>query len=600
MSELDVREKVKLLPRQPGVYQFLDAEGNIVYIGKAIDLRSRVGSYFGSSTGMSGKTLRLVRTIVDLRTILVATEFDALLLENSLIKQHQPKYNVALKDDKSYPWIRIRNERFPRVEGMRNPEHDGSEYFGPYASGKVMHTVLHLIRKLYRLRTCNLDLSKKNVEAGKFKVCLEYHIGNCKGPCVGNYVEEDHTKAINEIRQIVRGRARGVLKMLDNAMLEYADKLEFEQAEQLRERIDHLERFQRRNTVVSTDVGDVDVFTIVSDEGGGYVNYLRVIDGAVVHGISVEMKRKLEESEKELLQLAIVELRSRFSSTAPEIIVPIDIGLEIPHTAVSVPTRGDRKKLLELSVRNAQYFMMDKQKQEKLVDPEAHTTRLMETAQKDLRLPVQPRHIECFDNSNTQGTDPVSACVVFRDGKPSKKDYRHFNVKTVEGPDDFATMKEAVHRRYRRLLDESADLPQLILIDGGKGQLSAAMESLDALGLRGKIAVIGIAKRLEELYYPDDPVPLHIDKRSSTLKLLQHLRNEAHRFGITHHRGRRSKRIIRTGLENIPGIGKATAEKLLKRFGSVKGIQEAIMEDLVAEVGAKKAVVVKEAVTQVD
>lgn len=597
MSELDVREKVKLLPRQPGVYQFLDAGGSIIYVGKAIDLRSRVGSYFGTTNGMSGKTLKLVRNITDLRTIVVATEFDALLLENSLIKQHQPKYNVALKDDKSYPWIRIRNERFPRVEGMRNPEDDGSEYFGPYASGKVMHTVLHLIRKLYRLRTCNLDLSPKHIAAGKYKVCLEYHIGNCKGPCVGLYSEEDHLKAVGEIRQIVRGRARGVMKMLTDAMLGHAEKLEFEQAEQLRERLDHLERFQRRNTVVSTDVGDVDVFTIVADEGGGYVNYLRVIDGAVVHGISVELKRKLDESEAELLQLAIVELRERFKSTAPEVIVPFDIDLRLPHSTINVPTRGDRKKLLELSFRNAQYFRIDKQKQEKLVDPEAHTTRLMETAQKDLRLPAQPRHIECFDNSNTQGTDPVSACVVFKDGKPSKKDYRHFNVRTVEGPDDFATMKEAVHRRYRRLLDESADLPQLILIDGGKGQLSAAMESIDALGLRGKVAVIGIAKRLEELYYPDDPVPLHIDKRSTTLKLLQHLRNEAHRFGITHHRGRRSKRIIRTGLEDIPGIGKATAEKLLRRFGSVKGLQDALLEDIAAEVGAKKAAVVKERLT---
>ncbi|MEO8590271.1 MAG: excinuclease ABC subunit UvrC [Flavobacteriales bacterium] len=597
MSNLDVREKVKLLPRQPGVYQFLDAEGTIIYVGKAIDLRSRVGSYFGAQGGMSGKTLRLVRNIIDMRTMVVATEFDALLLENSLIKQHQPKYNVALKDDKSYPWIRIRNERFPRVEGMRNPEHDGSEYFGPYASVRVMRTVLHMVHKLYRLRTCNLDLSAKNIAAGKYKVCLEYHIGNCKGPCEGKVDETEHNAAVDQIRQIVKGRARGVMKMLKDAMLEHAERLEFESAEQLRERIEHLERFQKRNTVVSTDIGDVDVFTIVSDPNGGYVNYLRVIDGAVVHGITVELKRKLEEAEVELLQMAIVELRERFKSTAPEIIVQMDIGLAIPHTKVTVPTRGDRKQLIELSERNARYFMIDKQKQEKLVDPEAHTTRILEQLKADLRLGALPHHIECFDNSNTQGTDPVSACVVFKDAKPSKKDYRHFNIRTVVGSDDFASMEEAVERRYSRLLTEGDPLPQLVVIDGGKGQLHAAMNVFDRLGLRGKVALIGIAKKLEEIYFPGDPYPLHIDKRSSSLKLIQHMRNEAHRFGITHHRGKRSKRIVRTGLEDIPGIGPGTAKKLLTRFGSIKGIKEALPADVIAEIGAQKAEVVLRALT---
>ncbi len=598
MADLDVREKVKLLPRQPGVYQFLDAEGTIIYVGKAIDLRSRVGSYFGAQGGMTGKTLRLVRNIVDLRTMVVATEFDALLLENSLIKQHQPKYNVALKDDKSYPWIRIRNERFARVEGMRNPENDGSEYYGPYASVRVMRTVLQLVHKIYRLRTCNLDLSPKNIAAGKYKVCLEYHIGNCKGPCEGKLDEAEHNAAVDQIRQIVRGRARGVMKMLKDAMLEHAEHLEFEKAEQLRERIDHLERFQKRNTVVSTDIGDVDVFTIVSDPNGGYVNYLRVIDGAVVHGITVELKRKLEETEVELLQMAIVQLRERFLSTAPEILVQMDIGIAIPHTTITVPTRGDRKQLIELSERNARYFMIDKQKQEKLVDPEAHTTRILEQLKTDLRLGELPRHIECFDNSNTQGTDPVSACVVFKDAKPSKRDYRHFNIRTVVGSDDFASMEEAVERRYSRLLTEGDPLPQLVVIDGGKGQLHAAMNVFDRLGLRGKVALIGIAKKLEEIYFPGDPYPLHIDKRSTSLKVIQHMRNEAHRFGITHHRGKRSKRIVRTGLEDIAGIGPGTATKLLTRFGSIKGIQEALPADVIAEVGAKKAEVVLRSLTE--
>ena len=520
---------------------------------------------------MSGKTLRLVRLIADLRTIVVSTEFDALLLENSLIKQHQPKYNIALKDDKSYPWIRIRNEHFPRVEGMRNPEDDGSEYFGPYGSVRVMRSVLQMVRRLYRLRTCNLDLTPKNIAAGKFKVCLEYHIGNCKGPCEGKVDEAEHIAAVDQIRWIVKGRTRGLMKVLKDTMLEHAERLEFEKAEQLRERIEFLERFQKRNTVVGTDIGDVDVFTIATDPGGGYVNYLRVIDGAVVHGITVELKRKLEETEVDLLQLAIVELRERYHSAAPEILVPMDIGLAIPHTTITVPTRGDRRQLIELGERNARFFMLDKQKQEKLVDPEAHTTRILEQLKTDLRLSELPHHIECFDNSNTQGTDPVSACVVFKDARPSKKDYRHFNIRTVVGSDDFASMEEAVERRYSRLITEGDPLPQLVVIDGGKGQLHAAMNVFDRLGLRGRVALIGIAKKLEEIYFPGDPYPLHIDKRSSSLKVIQHMRNEAHRFGITHHRGKRSKRIVRTGLEEIPGIGPGTAKKLLTRFGSIKG-----------------------------
>ena len=595
MSELDVREKVKLLPHQPGVYQFFDVTGKIIYIGKAKSLRHRVGSYFTKQRFESGKTAKLVSNIVDVKVIVVATEFDALLLENSLIKQHQPRYNVALKDDKSYPWIRIRNERFPRVEGMRNPEDDGSEYYGPYASGRVMKTVVELVNTMYKLRNCNYDLSEKNVERSKYKRCLEYHMGNCKGPCEGLQPVEEYDTHIKEIRQIVKGRTRGVANLLKDQMHIHAEALEFEKAEVLRQRIEQLERYRARNTIVHTDIGDVDVFALASDAGGASVNYLRVIDGAVVHGITVELKPKLEETEPELLQLAIAELRERFKSNAPEAIVPFDPEIEVPGLTFTIPQRGDKKALLELSERNAKYFLLDKRKQEKLVDPEAATNRILEQLKQDLRLNELPRHMECFDNSNTQGTDPVSACVVFKDAKPSKKDYRHFNIRTVVGSDDFASMEEAVERRYSRLITEGEPLPQLVVIDGGKGQLHAAMNVFDRLGLRGKVALVGIAKRLEELYFPEDPVPLHIDKRSSSLKVIQHMRNEAHRFGITHHRGKRSKRIVRTGLEAIEGIGPSTAQKLLTRFGSIKGIREAMEEDVIATVGAKKAEVVLKA-----
>jgi len=589
MPALDIRDKVRLLPHSPGVYQFLDFSGRIIYIGKAKDLRNRVGSYFVKQRFETGKTAKLVANITDVRIIVVETEFDALLLENSLIKQHQPRYNVMLKDDKSYPWIRIRNERFPRVEGMRNPEKDGSEYYGPYASSRVMRTVVELVGRMYKLRNCNYDLSARNVERGKHKRCLEYHMGNCKAPCEGLQTQEEYDNNIKQIRQIVRGRTRGVANLLKEQMRAQAEALAFEQAELTRQRIEHLERYQARNTIVHADIGDVDVFALASDAGGTCVNYLRVIDGAVVHGITIELKPKLEESDAELLQIAIAELRERFRSTAPEAIVPLDPAIEVPGLSFTIPQRGDKKHLLDLSERNARYFLLDKRKQEKVVDPGAATDRILEQLKADLRLPELPRHIECFDNSNTQGTDPVSACVVFKDAKPSKKDYRHFNIRTVEGPDDFASMTEAVERRYGRLVTEGEPLPQLIVIDGGKGQLSAALEALDRLGLRGKVAIIGIAKKLEEIYFPGDPYPLHIDKRSSSLKVIQHMRNEAHRFGITHHRGKRSKRIIRTGLEEIPGIGPGTAQKLLTRFGSIKGIREAMPEDVVATVGAKKA-----------
>jgi excinuclease ABC subunit C len=597
MSELDVREKVKLLPHSPGVYQFFDADGKILYVGKAKDLRHRVSSYFAKNH-TDGKTNLLVRKIVDLRVIHVPTEFEALLLENSLIKEHQPRYNILLRDDKSFPFIRIRNERMPRVEAIRNPEEDGSEYYGPYASVRTMKTVLGLVHKLYKLRTCNYDLSQRNIEKGKYKRCLEYHIGNCKAPCEGLQSEAEYRAHMGQVREIVKGRVAGLLRVMKPLMHEHADRLEFEAAEDYRRKIEQLESYRAKSIVVNPDIGDVDIYGLVSDPGSTYVNYMRVIDGAVVHGITIELKRRLEETDVEMLQMAIAELRSRYHSLAPEAIVPFDPEIEVPGITFTVPRIGDKKKLLELCERNVRYFMLDKQKQEKLTDPEGATTRTLEQLKQDLRLSELPRHIECFDNSNTQGTDPVSACVVFRDAKPSKRDYRHFNIRTVEGPDDFASMEEAVERRYSRMVTEGEALPQLIVIDGGKGQLGAALNALERLGLRGKIAVIGIAKKLEEIYFPGDPYPLHIDKRSSSLKVIQHMRNDAHRFGITHHRGRRSKRIVRTGLEEIPGIGPGTAKKLLTRFGSIKGIREAMPEDVVAEVGAKKAEVVLKALTE--
>ncbi len=599
MRTLDVREKAKLLPHQPGVYQFFDEDGKILYVGKAKDLKHRVCSYFAKQH-LDGKTNMLVKRIADLHVIMVPTEFEALLLENSLIKEHQPRYNILLRDDKSFPFIRIRNERFPRVEGMRNPEDDGAEYHGPYASVRTMRTVLQLVHKLYKLRTCNYDLHPKNIEKGKYKRCLEFHIGNCKAPCEALQSEADYNTNMDQVRQIIRGRVTGLIKLMKGLMQEHASKLEFEAAEEYRQKIEQLEKYRAKSIVVNPEIGDVDIIGMVTDAGNAYVNYMRVIDGALVHGITIELKQRLEESDVDMLQLAIAELRQRYHSNAPEAIVPFDPQIEVPGVVFTIPQRGDKKKLLELCERNARYFMIDRRKQERLTDPEGATIRLLEQLKQDLRLTELPRHIECFDNSNTQGTDPVSACVVFKDGKPSKKDYRHFNIRTVEGPDDFASMTEAVERRYRRLITEGEPLPQLIVIDGGKGQLSAALEALDRLGIRGKVAIIGIAKKLEEIYFPDDPYPLHIDKRSSSLKVIQHMRNEAHRFGIGHHRGRRNKRVIKTGLEEIPGIGPGTAKKLLTRFGSMRGVKEALPEDVIAEVGAKKAEVVLRALAGVD
>lgn len=530
----------------------------------------------------------LVKKIASIKHIVVNTETDALLLENNLIKKHQPRYNVMLKDDKSYPWICIKNERFPRVFSTRRVIKDGSEYFGPYTSMKTVSTLLDLIRGLYKLRTCNYDLSKEKIEAEKYKVCLEYHLGNCKGPCEGFQTLEDYNEGIAAIKEILKGNFKDSLSQFRQQMAQFSENMQFEEAQIIKEKIEILENYQAKSTIVNPKISNVDVFSIVSDESYAYVNFLQVSYGSIIRSHTLEIKKKLQESDKELLELAIIELRQRFHSKSKEIYVPFKINLG-EDVKVFVPQLGDKKHILDLSIRNAKYYRLEQLKQVKIVDPDRHANRIMAQMKADLRLKEEPRHIECFDNSNIQGTNPVAACVVFKNGKPSKKDYRHFNIKTVEGPDDFASMEEVVYRRYKRLLDEGSPLPQLIIIDGGKGQLSSALKSLDALNLRQKITIIGIAKRLEELFYPDDPIPLYLDKKSETLKIIQQLRNEAHRFGIEHHRNKRSKSALNTELESIPGIGEKTIVELLKEFKSVKRISHAKLDELEDVVGVSRA-----------
>ncbi|MCP1997173.1 excinuclease ABC subunit UvrC [Flavobacterium sp. HSC-61S13] len=579
--------QIKTLPDEPGVYQYFDKDDKILYVGKAKNLRKRVASYFNKIHD-NGKTNVLVKKIVSIKHIVVPTETDALLLENNLIKRLQPRYNVLLKDDKTYPWICIKREAFPRVFSTRNMVKDGSEYFGPYTSGKTVHTLLDLIKELYPLRNCAYDLSLTNINAGKYKVCLEYHIGNCHGPCEGYETEVEYTKKIDAIREILKGNFKESLKDFRNHMMRLASEMKFEEAQKIKEKMETLENYQSRSTIINPKISNIDVFSITSDEAMAYVNFLQVSHGAIIRSHTMELKKKLDETDLELLELAIVELRERFHLMSKEIIVPfeVDLGKDL---VITVPKLGDKKKILDLSERNARFYRLDQMKQVKIVDPERHANRIMQQMKKDLRLSVEPRHIECFDNSNIQGTNPVAACVVFKDGKPSKKDYRHFNIKTVEGPNDFASMEEVVYRRYKRLMDENQPLPQLIIIDGGKGQLSSALKSLDELGLRGKIAIIGIAKRLEELFYPGDNIPLYLDKKSETLKVIQYLRNEAHRFGITFHRDKRSKGAIQTSLDDIPGIGEKTTEVLIGHFKSVKRIKEATEKELEAVVGVSKA-----------
>jgi len=587
MSESSVDLALKTLPENPGVYQFYDKDQRLLYVGKAKNLKKRVNSYFTKSHD-SRRIAVMVKKINDIKHIVVDTEADALLLENNLIKKRRPRFNVMLRDDKTYPWLCIKKERFPRVFLTRKMVKDGSEYYGPFPSLKTVKTLLGLIKGLYQIRTCNYDLSESKIKAGKYKVCLEYHLGNCLGPCEAYQTEDDYNAQIESVRQIIKGNFQSSLKAFRQQMKLLAEELRFEEAERIKKKIESLERYQSKSTVVNPKISNVDVFSIISDESYGYVNFLQVVNGAIIRSHTIELKKKLDEDDKSLLEIGIIEIRQRFNSQSDKIFVPfkVDLGETLK---VVVPKLGDKKSLVELSQRNAKYYRLERFKTMKIVDPERHTKRLMAQMQNDLRLPAPPVHIECFDNSNIQGTNPVAACVVFKNGKPSKKDYRKFNIKTVEGPDDFASMEEVVHRRYKRLLEEDESLPQLIVIDGGKGQLSSAVKALDRLGLRGKISIIGIAKRLEEIYFPEDKIPLYLDKKSETLKIIQQLRNEAHRFGITFHRQKRSKQAIDSELQNINGIGEKTALELLKEFRSVKRIKEADEEQISKIVGHSKA-----------
>ena len=580
--------KVKALPSSPGVYQYLDENGTIIYVGKAKNLKNRVSSYFNKNQE-NRKTILLVRRIVDLHYIVVDTENDALLLENNLIKKYQPKYNIQLKDDKTYPWICIKREPFPRVFSTRRLVRDGSQYFGPYTNVKVLNTLLTLLKELFPIRNCNFDLSASNVKKGKFKVCLEYHIGNCKGPCEGKESEEEYQQYIQQIANISKGNLTPVFELLEQKMHYHAEKYEFELAQKMKEKMDILDRYRSKSTIVSPTIDKVDVITLKEDEKSFFVNYLVISNGSIIHGYTTEIKKKLDEKKEDIIGFVLPEFRERFQSDSKEIIVAEHLNLKIDGLQFFVPQRGDKKHLIDLSLRNVSYYKLEKLKQEKIINPERHTERILEKIKKDFKLPDLPVHMECFDNSNIQGTNPVSACVVFKDGKPSKRDYRHFNVKTVEGPDDFATMEEVVYRRYKRLLEEQVSLPQLIIIDGGKGQLSSALKALEKLNLRGKVAIVGIAKKLEEIFFPGDSLPIYLDKRSESLKVIQFMRNEAHRFGITHHRNKRSKTALVSELTQIEGVGPKTQEDLMKAFKTVSVIKEKSEEELANIIGKSKA-----------
>ncbi len=594
MNDFDYRAALKNIPHKPGVYQFWDTGNELIYIGKAKDLRNRVTSYFNKDTNVNAKTRVLVSKIRNITFTIVDTEVDAWLLENSMIKKHQPRYNVMLKDDKTYPWIIIKNENFPRIFWTRRIVRDGSKYLGPYASVSMMHNILDLIKETYPLRTCSLNLTRQNIDAGKFKVCLEYQLGNCKGPCQNYQTEDDYEHNIEEITNILNGKIGAVLRNLKTDIDAAVAGLNFEAAHKLKRKADLLENYQSKSTVVNSSITDVDVFNIASDEKYAFVNFLKVMNGTIIQTQTIELKKRLDESDQELLTLAISEFRTRYNSKSKEVIVPFHPNVDDGLIKFTVPKLGEKKKLLDLSHKNVLFFKKERIDQYEKLNPDIRTDRLLTTMMKDLRMNQLPRHIECFDNSNFQGKYPVSAIVVFKDGKPSKKDYRHFNVKTVEGPDDFATMEEAVFRRYRRMLDEGTELPQLIIIDGGKGQLSSAIKSLKLLGIDKQVTVIGIAKRLEELYYPGDQYPLYLDKKSETLKIIQQLRDEAHRFGITFHRKKRDKGTLATELELIEGIGKTSAEKLLNYFRSVKKIREASTEQLQEIVNTKQAAAIRE------
>lgn len=585
--------QLKTLPSEPGVYRYYDKKDQLLYVGKAKNLKKRVLSYFNKN--LSGyRTRIMVGKIQRLETTIVNSEYDALLLENNLIKEHQPFYNVMLKDDKTYPWICIKNEDFPRIFLTRTKIKDGSEYYGPYAKVRPAKILLDTIKHIYKLRTCNLNLAPSKIQEGKYKVCLEYHIKNCEGPCEGLESKEDYDEKIDAIRGIIKGDFRKAKDYLMNQMMKYATNLQFENAQIVKERLDALEDYQAKNTVVNPSIDDVDVFGMTSDETAAYVNFFKIRNGNIIQSFTTEIKKVLEETDEEIMEQALIEIRQKFDSNSKEVLLPFHLPIEIPNVKLIVPKVGDKKRIVELSEKNAKEYRLEKLKQVQIIDPERHTNRIMAEMQKLLRMPVEPRHIEGFDNSNIQGTNPVSACVVFKDGKPSKADYRIFHPKTVEGANDFATMEEVIYRRYKRLLDEGENLPQLILIDGGKGQLSSAVKSLRLLGLYGKITIVGIAKRLEEIFFPEDSIPLYLDKKSETLKILQRVRDEAHRFGVKHHRTRRKNSTIKSELEEIPGVGGKTIELLLSKLKSVKRIKESSLETLEEILGKSKAKIVYE------
>ena len=584
-----IENLLSILPDSPGIYQFYDKDGMLLYVGKAKSLKKRVSSYFQKDIHINGKTTVMVRKIADIKTLVVDTEMDALLLENSLIKKHQPKYNVNLKDDKTYPWICIKNEPFPRVFITRQIIKDGSEYFGPYTPVKMINTLLDLIGQLYKLRTCSLNLSKENIDKNKFKICLEFHIGNCKGPCENLQEEEDYNQTVKEIRNILKGNINTVILHLKNLMNTQSSEFLFEEAHLTKEKIELLERFKSKSVIVNPSIHNTEVYSIIAEDEVAFVNYLRIMNGSIIQGHTIEIKKKLDETSEDLLEIAIADLRTKFNSDANEIILPLELNIKMEGVVYTIPKIGDKRHLLLLSESNVKNYIRERDLQYEKQNPENKIQKLMEKMQKDLRLTEFPRHIECFDNSNIQGAYPVAAMSVFRNGQPAKKEYRHYNIKTVEGPDDFASMEEVIYRRYKRMIDEALSLPQLIVIDGGKGQLSAALNSLRKLELIGKVAIIGIAKRLEEIYYPGDSAPLYIDKKSETLRVIQHLRDEVHRFGITHHRNRRSKGVMKTELSDIKGIGQTTADELLRTFKSVKQIKEASLDDLKNSIGLSRA-----------
>ncbi len=598
MENNPLKEKVSKLPTNPGVYQFLDANGIIIYIGKAKNLKNRVSSYF-IKTNQSSKTMVLVRKIRDLRYVVVDSEQDALLLENNLIKKYKPRYNILLKDDKTYPWICITNEPFPRVFITRKFVRNGSEYFGPYTSAKFAHTLITLIKSLYKLRTCNLSINKSNIYDGKYKVCLEYHIGNCLAPCVGKVSEEEYLDFIAQIRSILKGNISTVLEAMNDKMKEFSISMQFEKAQELKEAIEALKTHQAKSTIVRTSIHDMDVFSYIEEDKYAYVNYLRIVHGAVNQVHTIELERKLDESKESLLSFAILEIRQLVNSHSKEVLVPFYPDVLMDGITYFIPQRGEKKQLLELSERNAKFFKTDRERQRGVFRKEESKFTILNTIKTELRLPRIPHRMECFDNSNIQGTNPVASCVVFIDGKPAKREYRHFHVKTVEGPDDFASMEEIIYRRYHRILDEGKELPDLIVIDGGKGQLHAALNSLEKLGLRGQIPIVGLAKRMEEIYYPGDTDPYLLAKNSLALKTLMHIRDEAHRFGITFHRRLREKGQINSVLSEIQGIGEKTEITLFQHFKTIDAIAKAPLEKLSEVIGKAKAKIVRDYVNSV-